>query len=258
MQLLGWLGVRRALKRTYCRLFGPDGGVVSLEVDGVTIKLLVHTQLMADDLKGLQGEGPMLELMMKTLRPGDCAYDVGAEMGLFTFFLAKIVAEQGLVVAFEPYSEAYERLEDNRVLNGSCNVRPFRLALSDHSGEGMLYSGWPDYAPTLRDFHGTANGFSWAERLRIVEGDRLVAEQRLPIPRAVKIDVEGAEDSVIRGLSRTLSDPGCELLCCEIHPGALPAGVTPDTILARINSLGFSRTEVRPRLNTLHALCRKF
>jgi hypothetical protein len=49
-------------------------------------------------------------------------------------------------------------------------------------------------------------------------GDQLVGDEP---PTVVKIDVEGAELSALRGLSRTLSNDVCRLIYCEIHPAAL-------------------------------------
>ena len=65
------------------------------------------------------------------------------------------------------------------------------------------------------------------------------------MPRLVKIDVEGAEYGVIRGLSGTLSHPSCRMVCCEIHPPLLPSGVTQDAVLALLRDLGFDKMEVR-------------
>jgi hypothetical protein len=74
-------------------------------------------------------------------------------------------------------------------------------------------------------------------------GDRLVAEEKLHLPRAVKIDVEGYEQSVIAGLSHTLAQAECELVCCEIHPHLLTAGARADDILEQLKSLGFAHVE---------------
>ena len=81
--------------------------------------------------------------------------------------------------------------------------------------------------------------------------------ERLPIPKAVKIDVEGYEFHVIRGLSRTLRNALCRLLCCEIHPAFLPSGTTPQLIIAEVKSLGFTDIVLRERHGQIHMVASK-
>ena len=83
--------------------------------------------------------------------------------------------------------------------------------------------------------------------MEIAQGDELAAAEKLPTPRVVKIDVEGYEHAVIQGLRHTLSDPVCEMICCEIHPSMLPAGVTPDAVLDLVERLGFKQIQQFPR-----------
>jgi hypothetical protein len=81
----------------------------------------------------------------------------------------------------------------------------------------------------------------------VEKGDRLVAEEHLPLPRAVKIDVEGNEYAVIQGLRHTLAQPVCKMVCCEIHPHLLPASVHAESILELLKSLGFAHIDRQGR-----------
>ena len=94
--------------------------------------------------------------------------------------------------------------------------------------------------------------------MEIAQGDELVAAEKLPTPRAVKIDVEGYEHSVIQGLRHTLSEPACEMICCEIHPSMLPSGIKPEAVLSLVDSLGFKQIQQFPRWDkTFHIVARK-
>jgi hypothetical protein len=131
------------------------------------------------------------------------------------------------------------------------------MALSDYDGDARLFSGSPGYAPSLRDLHEIGVKMPVAESVHVAKGDSVQTQLKLPVPRAVKIDAEGAELSVIDGLAKTLSDSICQLLCCEIHPEQLPTAVTQEIVIARIKSLGFTDVKVNQRGATSHAMCTK-
>lgn len=63
--------------------------------------------------------------------PGDHVLDVGANLGVFSRFLAKLVGPQGKVHAFEPIPQTYEFLCHNLKLMKLSQVEALPLALSD-------------------------------------------------------------------------------------------------------------------------------
>lgn len=256
MKLVGLLGLRGSLFRLYCRCFGPAGGILQLDVAGKSAKFYVYSQQYADWLKTLDKEGYLLELLIWNLHSGDCFYDVGAEIGLYTLLLAKVVGEKGKIIAFEPEDSSYERLRENLKLNGLRNVRLFHLALGSHSGEGKLYIGRVGVAPGLINTSTTRNR-QIVQKVQIIEGDRFVEMSNLSQPRAVKIDVEGFEYNVIQGLKKTLSDRTCQMVCCEIHPKMLPKEFSSNDVIDLLRSYGFKRIETYPRGETFHAFCYK-
>jgi hypothetical protein len=95
------------------------------------------------------------------------------------------------------------------------------------------------------------------ELVEVVRGDECVQTENLPPPRLVKIDVEGCEYAVLRGLQRTLAHPACELVCCEIHPQLLPPDVKRQTIVNFMQSIGYGCLDLRPRFDTFHLLAWK-
>ncbi len=252
------LGLTKTLRNWYYRLFRPPNGIVNVEVGNVTAQFSVSTvaELRNLDPAGdSQREEHLLNLLISTAKKGDTFYDVGANVGLYTVLVGKAVGAEGQVVAFEPNADCYQHLENNLKLNAITNVRAFQKALGERSGEGKLYRGEGNAdasltgPPTKRDL-----GY---EVVEVVEGDSFVQAEHLPIPRLVKIDVEGFEYSVIRGLSRTLAHPSCELVCCEVHPNFLPGGITAEVIRELVESLGFAYTDLYPRYDTFHLVARK-
>ena len=193
--------------------------------------------------------------MISEVGPGQVVYDLGANVGLYAVLLAKVVGEQGCVIAFEPDSESYQHLQENLKLNGLTNVRTLRKALGEQTSMSMLYRGEGNADSSLvRPATGKDLGH---ELVEVVRGDEFIQTENLPPPRLVKIDVEGYEYAVLRGLQRTLAHPACELLCCEIHPQLLPPDVKPQTIIDFVQSIGYKCLDLRPRFDTFHLLARK-
>jgi FkbM family methyltransferase len=216
---------------------------------------------------------------MSTLAPGDVFFDIGSDIGLFAILLAKVVGEQGQVIAFEPGSRAHKELEDNVSLNRLTNVRICQKALGQENRKGRLAligRGCSSLLPRVWEAGMEAASVresrreevadcspliassttAW-ETVDIVEGDWLRESGALPIPRAVKIDVEGYEHFVLRGLRSTLANPTCQLLCVEIHPEVLPENVNVDDLIDLVRSLGFAELDVHPRQTEIHMIAQK-
>ncbi len=203
------------------------------------------------------GEEWMLEMMHSLLRRGDAVIDIGANFGLHTLFAARLVGDNGRVVAFEPIPQNLRLLRRNLRLNHVENqVTIAPQALSD-SGEAHLEMhfrpGELDQTASLRPGQGSN------QTIR-VSNSRL-DEYPFPArfsPRLIKIDVEGAELSVLRGARETLMrfHP---LLLLEVHGFALPAfGDSVATLEDFLGETGYQRIASRPinmgRQDHFHAL----
>ena len=241
------LGLRRLLRKGYYWWARPRHGILRLRIAGIPLQFRVHTSeelRVLESEGGAGGEGRVLDLLVSFLRPGDVVYDIGSNVGLYAVLLAKRVGAQGLVVAFEPQEQNYIHLQENLRLNGVENVRSYRKALGERGGRAKLY---PSEVIGSYSLVQQQPRDAVAEVVDVSTGDDLVAAERLPVPRAVKIDVEGYEYAVICGLRETLSQPGCELVSCEVHPSLLPAGVTPGAASSLLKQLGFVRFDSYPR-----------
>lgn len=252
------LGLRETLRNWYYRCARPPNGIVEHRIHGLAARFHVRTpgELRNLDPAGrAQQEEKILEVLMASVHEGDAVFDIGANVGFYTVFLALAVRAQGQVIALEPNTESYQHLQDNLALNAVTNVRAFRKALGEPSGEGRLYHGQENADSSLV---GPPLGKDVGHQLvDIVAGDSFREAERLPVPRVVKIDVEGYEYQVLQGLRSTLARPVCELLCCEVHPRFLPRGVTPEGILSFVKSLGFRGISTYSRWDTFHLLARK-
>ena len=246
--------IRRFLNFLYLHLFPlmvPRTGIRKISFCGIeaffqarnTSELLT----VEDNFLGARagGESHVLEYLLEWLEPEDVAYDIGAFIGSHTVYMAKRVGENGRIVAFEPERKRYESALTNINLNHLKNVSLFNVALGAEFGEAFLCSD-TGHCLNLMSF-----GNSLGQRVKIVPGDFLIKNEGLPMPKIVKIDVEGYEYYVIQGLQGTLRQSTCQALCCEIHPTMLPPDIKPQMIIDLLKSLGFTHVETYP-LSLIH------
>jgi FkbM family methyltransferase len=176
-------------------------------------------------------------------------------VGLYAILAAKKVGEQGRVLAFEPYSQAFSHLQDNIKLNRVTNITTFNKAVGETHGTAQLNMGEENADSSLvRSPTGQDLGH---ETVEVISMDEFIGAEQLPVPRVVKIDVEGFEYSVLQGMRRTLAEPTCQLVCCEVHPSLLPPDISQQSIAAVLRSLGFQHIEACPRKDTFHVFASK-
>lgn len=248
------------VKNIYYKIFSPKRREKCLSLDGIEANFFVsdYEELRAVETifeKGERDERNMLMPLLGMLKPGDIAYDVGAGIGVHTIFMAKRVDEKGLIYAFEPVSMIYDSLTQNINLNNLNNIIPVQVALGDKVEDGILYID-------RRIGKGAVSfekreGRDFCQKVKILPGDFLVQSRDFPLPKAVKIDVEGYEFSVIKGLKKTLADKNCRLVCCEIHPDLLEEDIEFQTIIELLKSLGFKNIKTHDRGSEIHAICHK-
>jgi len=148
-------------------------------------------------------ELPVQHALADNLKLGDVFYDIGANVGFFSVIGAKLVGEKGHVFAFEPVPENAVYIRTNTETNNFSNITLDQRAVSDHSGTGELllakYSGGATIskADTPPDMKGVVP-------IDLVSVDDLIAQRAIQPPSLVKIDVEGAEMSVLRGMVKTI------------------------------------------------------
>jgi FkbM family methyltransferase len=145
---------------------------------------------------------------------------------------------------------------DHVKLNGLTNVQTFKMALGDEDGAGKIFFGGGN-ASSIVPLDNDTTIRSVFENIETARGDTFFERERLPMPHAVKIDVEGFEFAVLRGLCKTLASPTCRLICVEIHPEVLPAGVSAETITELLRTLGFAQFATEQRDSEIHVVAVK-
>jgi FkbM family methyltransferase len=146
------------------------------------------------------------------IRPGDYCYDVGANVGDVSLFLARLAGPSGKVIAFEPVLVIYETLrvavERDSHLKAPIITHPYGLAESEKQAEINVPKG-------LFGMGSMAPRENWSRvqethqidsyDCRFIPLDSLISQKKQVPPDFIKIDVEGAELYVLRGAAELLN-----------------------------------------------------
>jgi FkbM family methyltransferase len=248
------LGLRNLARRAYAGLHRVPG-VRRYSIQGIEASFQVRTPLELRCVEATWfGEQEMLNSVLSDLRSGSVFLDVGSNLGMFTVFAAKAAGSRGMVYAFEPETQAYARLTENIRLNSINNVKVFKQGLSDTRGHSKLLLGQQD---GVSQSSRISEAVGKSEVVEIVQYDWLMENQEFPVPKVVKIDVEGHEFAALQGMRRALSDPSCVSLFCEVHPADLPTNVTVKKVLELIEAFGFEKVSTREREMQVHVIAGK-
>lgn len=216
-----------------------------LETSGVPSVFEATTWKEDTRIKGFGNEWEQLDRFLKRVEPGTTVWDVGANLGLYTVFAAR---RGGAVHAFEPDPSFSNRLRRNLQPNGQ-DATVHELALSDENGTATLSTdGLEGNSPTLSTGADSERGNITVQTSR---GDSLAAT--VPDPEVLKIDVEGAETGVLRGLGDRLS--GACAVMIEIHPNMTAQfGSDIEETRAILKDEGFELTWESRRDDQIHAI----
>ncbi|MDF2434020.1 MAG: hypothetical protein JWP44_3651 [Mucilaginibacter sp.] len=148
-------------------------------------------------------ESEINKLIRISLKSGENALDIGANVGLQSIRMSQCAGENGKIYAFEPLSHLQEKFSRNILLNKITNVTLLPFALADLESEADFRidkKSWNQGAFSLYN----KNGGSENERVTIKVGDNLPEIQNFTSLELIKIDVEGFEYQVLKGLKGTL------------------------------------------------------
>jgi len=235
-------------------------GVAKLRLNQreISPSFYVSSYLELEKILQKDGESDILNLFLEKVKPGDIIFDVGANIGLYTLPCA-LKAKEGMVIAFEPVPMWFNRLQDNISLNSIKNVKAYNLGLHREtqkinltikkvlgSGMGSIMDDYGNNIPT--DVREDVCS-------QLVNADEFISENKIPLPNLIKIDVEGAELHVLAGLRSAISQRGCRLILCEVHPKFMKG--SPVGVESLLQESGYKLETIIQRGSEYHILALK-
>ena len=166
--------------------------------------------------------------------------DVGANQGEFALFASRRLPK-GKVLAFEPMSMFFDRLNVNIGLNNISNIKAYRLGLSDRAGEVPIYFN----AGNASNHEGLASLFTMEgqgaaqEVIALARLDDIAGREGISKIDFIKIDVEGSEWAVLKGGARVLQAHRPALMVELNDETAARAGYRVEDMIAWLRTFGY-------------------
>jgi len=225
---------------------GADWALIQLSsgeylcVDATTFEAVAY-------IAGGEHEADVIRVFRCFLTQHSVVLDIGANFGLYTALAGSIIRTHGRLYAFEGNPRVFECLQRTIVANDlyhNRNIVAANVLISDRSGRGVLhYSANLPSGGTMSDVP-LVGGMQ-----RSVEVDMTTIDEFLPSDLSVdlvKIDVEGHEPLVLRGMERTIARSPNIRIILEFADTLLANTQDPGEFVDYIRGLGFAICRILP------------
>jgi FkbM family methyltransferase len=148
-------------------------------------------------------EDEINKLIRISLKTGNIALDIGANIGLQSIRMSQCTGAEGKVYSFEPLAHLQEKFSNNIKLNKANNIKLFPFALANEESEAdfkISKNTWNQGTFSI----GNNDGGPDTQRVIIKIADNVPEIKELSRLDLVKIDVEGFEYEVLQGLKQTI------------------------------------------------------
>lgn len=154
--------------------------------------------------------------LLADLKPGFVAYDIGANIGLWTLLMSRLVSPTGSVTAFEPVPTTAARLRANLSLSRADSARVEEVALGRTSGTARVFVPTDPGRASLAPESECDEVFD-VPAMRL---DDYWVQTGAPMVNFVKIDAEGSEPRILAGADQLFGE--CRpTVACEVNSAKL-------------------------------------
>jgi len=218
-QQLDSLGLRSHLKRLYWKLGVPRllhrlsrRDSITHKIGDRSVEFPIETYWQYQRFRWMHPEVRMFEEWAEELREGDVVWDVGAHLGWHAVVAASL--RPGVTVeAFEPHPAVVSRLRE--VVDATeLSIGVHECALGDRDDTAAFSA---DPTPAARFPDAQPDTIESTIDVECARGDTLVNNSTVAPPDILKIDAEGADAAVLRGLRETIETHRPRRMYCEVH-----------------------------------------
>lgn len=177
-------------------------------------------------------EPELTNYLMRTLKKGMVVCDIGANVGYFSVLAGYLVGSGGTVIAFEPNPELYSLLADNMIVNEHARfTSTVPKAVSDVNGPIAFYvskrfRGNGSSQRHSPEYKAAFHSDTFEEiAVESVVFDDYCEQHLLKAIDLVKIDVEGAEYRVLKGMEKSLTAGHIKRVVFELNKSMLQGDI---------------------------------
>lgn len=234
--------VRRAWFRLYHAQRPPHDLLCAM--GGYSLKVKSSSVLAESMYAGSGFENAEVTFLRRTLKPGMVVMDIGANIGVHTIGCAIRVGPEGRVHSFEPCGDTAQYLKDNVKLNALSNVRVVEEAVADRAGTSEFYV-FPDGKDVYNSLGAEVRPIESLKaqkkvHVRVTTIDEYCSQWGIDRVDLLKVDVEGAEERVLRGADSVLRRSRDIKVLAELYePSARQCGCSVKAIIDLMTSHGF-------------------
>lgn len=184
-------------------------------------------------------ESPETALVKRMVNRSDVVVDVGANIGYYTLLAAKLIGSKGRVFAFEPEQYNFMLLGKNVEVNHFKNVTSEQIAIGENNGSLKLFV---DFSNLGNHSEIQAQHYESFVVEKVSIDSYFKPRQRVDF---VKIDVQGTEEHVLRGMRRVVSEnPGIKIML-EVCPDYIgKSGLCTRNLFSLIKRIGLRMYEI--------------
>ncbi len=230
-----WIGLKKSLPllggnwfmRTirFIKILGLKRANVRgrLDYDKRRIYMAVSSLMQLKRLRACSKEPATVSWIESVVKPGDVFYDIGANVGAYSFVAWAVSNEKSKIYSFEPGSPTFAALEKNIALNHASNsITPYQVACTEKTGTFTFH--YKSRKPGGASHILTQEGGSPYEHFRAAASEKIkgyalddfISAFRIDPPTHLKIDVDGSEFAVIRGAAGILRSHGLRSILIEV------------------------------------------
>jgi FkbM family methyltransferase len=188
---------------------------------------------------------PELRWLGRFVASGDVFVDAGANCGVYTAAAAHFTGAKGRVLAFEPGPQICAFLRRTVALNRWPHVTVRQEALSDRCELLRLYGH--EHGASSFTLGASVAGATESVVIQSLTLDSVCAELGIPEINVIKMDVEGAEELILRGAKKIFAQTRLPKVIFEINPEACARlDLRPDGAWAFLAALGYAFHVVSP------------
>ena len=241
----------RLRRKLFRFLYGKGSPrLIQIRYGRLKLKIMSDSPMAELLFSGVGFEEREMKYINSITKPGDIVMDVGANVGIYTLFFSNLVGMTGHVWSFEPSPLAVSILRENVAMNFLKNVSVVEKLLADKIGpiEFYIFDNTGDVYNSIGASERPVEEIK-ASKAIIMKSytlDAFADENKIKKINIIKIDVEGAEELVLRGGVGLLEKSDKLIVLSELYePSLTQCGCSVESLVSFMRSIGFSCWEIK-------------